>query len=450
MTHTHLLKSLFLCCCLLFYRTWGNAQQLQDLSTISDAPSLAAWFKKAKEAQKAAGLYQAAYRYVFIDSALYRGLKVYEVTLYEQELKMTIGNDQAAGLQRLIGQARQQYGNALVQKESYSSMSFEARTADENFLLTVEAENETAIRKKTTARLERTFKQVADYAYPRLSKTIQPDANGIFYYLETDTYNTNLQIHVNGIPVADKGSSALILNPFILSAADGLSVTILVNPGTDEMGMPEQVIGKRSYFAATLYAGTMQNGTLKPLKAYPLCEGYKGYVTDTLMEDGHEVHSSYMGNPKYGTSSITCTYQLQPKINYTLEGWRNGTDLRTETGLKEQVIALYEKLSRAILDKDAREFDDLLILQGKERATSTYNATPGQLVEDWEAWMELFAYTNITRIEKDFDLIFSNDGKLVYAVPKTQLHMLRAIGKNRAAGFSFYMYKSGKELKFIR
>ncbi|MBZ4191781.1 hypothetical protein [Niabella beijingensis] len=450
MMHTYLLKSLWISCCFLFYTVTANTQQLPDLSVINDAPTLAAYFKKAKAEQTAAKSYQAQYAYIFLDSALYKGMKVYEITLYEQELKLTIGKNQSLKLRGLIEQAKKQYGNLLTRKESYSGISFEAKTAEENFHLSIEAESETAIGKNTSAQLERRFKQSAAYAYPLLSKTIPSDTSGLIYYLQLDTDNTTVSVRVNGVPVTIASEASLILNPFILSAADGLSINIEVKPGVDEQGIPEKVIGKRSYFSATLYAGKIRQGELKAQEEYPLCEGYKGYVTDTLMEDGREVHSSYMGNPKYGSPSITCGYQLKTKTGYKQEGWSNGTDLRTEKELKEQVLALYGKLSQAILNKDASGFNDLLIKKEEERVRSIYNMNPSRLVEDWEAWMGLFEYTNITRIEKDFDLEFSDDGKLVYARPRTQRHMLRAIGKNQAGGFSFYMYKSGKELKFIR
>jgi len=66
--------------------------------------------------------------------------------------------------------------------------------------------------------------------------------------------------------------------------------------------------------------------------------------------------------------------------------------------------------------------------------------------------MKAMDKTNIIKVAPDFDLQISEDRKLIYAVPTMQSHMLRAIGKETAIGFSQYMYedKTSNELKFIR
>jgi hypothetical protein len=77
---------------------------------------------------------------------------------------------------------------------------------------------------------------------------------------------------------------------------------------------------------------------------------------------------------------------------------------------------------------------------------------PGLYTDQWEHWLDMFEYEHTLKIETDFDLSFSDDGKLVFATPNKQSDMLRAIGMKQAEGFTFYICEDNNthQLKFIR
>lgn len=89
---------------------------------------------------------------------------------------------------------------------------------------------------------------------------------------------------------------------------------------------------------------------------------------------------------------------------------------------------------------------------GQEDAISYYNQKPARFTDEWTKWMDMLETTNVIKIESDFDIDISEDGKLIYARPKTQKDMLRAIGKEKVTGFTHYIYmdQNTGELKFIR
>ncbi|MCH5717974.1 hypothetical protein [Niabella hibiscisoli] len=218
----------------------------------------------------------------------------------------------------------------------------------------------------------------------------------------------------------------------------------------DENGQPYTSIQKRSFATAELKKGIFKNGIFDLIEAREVCK-FKEYVTDTI-NDGDVRYSSYPGTYQYGGKQLTAAYDFVADVSYQTEGWSNGKDLRQDKNLRQKITALYEKLGKIIGARDAAALSAIMYATGKEKAEADYNQKTGATTDQWTLWMDMFKATNVVKIEKDFDVEISGDGKLIYAIPKNQKDMLRAIGKNTATGFTLYMYedKNNNELKFIR
>jgi hypothetical protein len=159
-----------------------------------------------------------------------------------------------------------------------------------------------------------------------------------------------------------------------------------------------------------------------------------------------------LGTSQYGGKKLEAKTNFIADVSYNTKGWKDGNDLRNDKQLKEKIATLYQKLAVAIKNKDTATLSNLFLQMGEEQMVYEYGQTAGKLIDMWERWLMAFDNTNVLKVETDFDIEVSEDGKLICAMPNTQNHMLRAIGKKTAIGFTHFMYedKATNELKFIR
>jgi len=148
--------------------------------------------------------------------------------------------------------------------------------------------------------------------------------------------------------------------------------------------------------------------------------------------------------------SLNLTFNCN--IPYDLIGWKNGKDLRKDTLLKKKISTVYEKVGRAILNKDEQAISDLFYLSDFETRQSTYDTSYTISLEYWEFWLKTFDNTYKYSVAQDFNIEYNEDGRLIYVFPKEKSDMLVVTGKNFSRSFDFFLYqpKNSNELKIIR
>lgn len=432
----------------------GYTQNLPDISAIHSLSAL----KNTKEQlvkDKKDNFHTS--HYTLLDSALWQGILVQDVALYEQRIEMKITKGVLNGSRKAARFLQSTYKDEVTEEGSWFSRSYLVNTNAVSINLEMDIEKDDSVKSNTPSKITITYKPVYQEAYPNISAKLVKDPDGIFYFLDMTYYNNNMEVWLDGISIYNNvgkhrymNERSINLNPFLLGK-DNVNLKVLITPGMDEEGKPFSTIQKRSYAAATLKKGIFKNGDFTILEEKPFCN-YNEYVTDTIKENGDTRYSSYPGTYHYGGKQLESNYSFIAGIGYTNKGWKDGNDLRNDKRLKEKVSALYEKLAHIINTKDAAALSQLFYEKGMELAVAGYNQDAGTPNDQWTRWMDMLDYTNIVKVETEFDLELSADGKLAYAKPRVQADMLRAVGKGKAEGFSLFMYedKNTNELKFIR
>ncbi|WP_162817835.1 hypothetical protein U0035_19470 [Niabella yanshanensis] len=430
-----------------------QAQPGKDLFSIRSLKQLSVW-RDSLNATHNTGDFNPGYAQ--LSQALWNGIPVHEVRFENNELKMEVLAKTPGGAKRMIQVVQEQYGDVVKKKEAWSGTVYSANTPEINIELSVDADKDKPLTANTGAELTMSFKPVYEEPYPNIAKKIIPQPNGMFYFLSLDYYENNVQVYLNDICIYNAlGRSRHInereinLNPFILGR-ENIKLKVLITPGHDEKGQPYASIQKSSFATAELRKGFFKNEVFELVEAREVCK-FKEYVTDTI-NDGEVRYSSYTGTSQYGGRQLSAAYDFIVDVSYQTDGWANGKDLRQDKNLKQKVTALYEKLAKIIEARDAAALSAIMYGAGKEDAEANYNQKAALITDRWTQWMDMLAKTNVVKIEKDFDLEISGDGKLIYAIPRNQKDMLRAIGKNTVTGFTLYMFedKNDDQLKFIR
>ncbi len=430
-----------------------KAQPVTDLSSIRSLKQFSAFKDSLNGGKNTNGLYSG---YAQLEQALWNGIRVNDVRLVNDDLKMEVLKNTVDGTKKMIRVLQEQYKDVLKKEEGWSGTVYSVNTPEMRIALNVEAGEDRPLSANTGSELQISFKQVYEELYPNIGKTMVTQPNGVFYFLSLDYYENNVQVYLNDICVYNGlghfrniHEREVNLNPFILGK-EHTRLKILITPGLDEKGKPYASIQKRSFATAELRQGVFRNGVFELVEAHEVCK-FKEYVTDTI-NDGDVRYSSYPGTYQYGGKQLSAIYDFTADVSYRTNGWNDGKDMRQDKQLKQKVTALYEKLGKIIESRDAAGLGAIMYMVGKEEAEANYNQKAAAFTDRWTQWMDMFATTNLIKIEEEFDLEISGDGKLIYAIPKNQKDMLRAIGKNTATGFTFYMYedKNINELKFIR
>jgi len=441
----------------MIFLIYSNAVYAQrtELGTLKDHQSLKTFYKEKKQEEK--DTYRALWRYIMIDSATWNSIPVKDISVFEDHIELTADEKKDFASARLLQHIRQQHKDAVSTEAGYSNTSYTVNNNDMKLKLKVEAVEDDSIGRHTASQLRIYFKEQYTQPLANISSNVPPDPQGKFYYLDLNTFNVNTEVWLNGINIYNLegryryiNNELPVLNRYLLGK-EPVHLKVIIKPGYNEDGSRMSAITKEAYCMAKLCKGVLVQGTLQCLEEKPFCN-FMEYVTDTTFEDGRELHYTYRGNTQYGKARLECSLDFTPDVAYRLEGWRNGSDLRTDTKLKERIIALYQRLADAIRNKDEVLLSQLLYRREEEIIKSTYNMLCTPSADTWKAWMEMLGYTNSLKIEQDFGLAFSEDGKLVMAQPKSQPDMLRAIGKQKAEGFTLFMYedKNTRELQFIR
>ncbi len=144
-------------------------------------------------------------------------------------------------------------------------------------------------------------------------------------------------------------------------------------------------------------------------------------------------------------------FSFNSKIPYQLEGWSNGEDLRKVKDLEQKVIALYNKLGKAFLEKDMATLNDLFIQKEFEVMQTTYNNDYEINRYNWEKYLETALETYRYTVSNEFKIEINANGRLIYTYPDLS-DMLILTGKGVSENFNYFLYmpKGSNELKIIR
>jgi len=143
---------------------------------------------------------------------------------------------------------------------------------------------------------------------------------------------------------------------------------------------------------------------------------------------------------------------FNPQLPELVKGWTNGADLRKDPTLKEKIIKLYEQIATAILANDASQINAMFYDYRFETHQAIFDDDFSTSREFWEFLLELQAKAHSFHIEKDFEIEFNANGRLIIALPKKKSDMLIFTGKRFSKTMNYFMYqpKGSTDLKIIR
>jgi len=438
--------ALSILCSFLCTVAFSQTFDLSDIHTLEEYNT----FKNRKDVVEALGGF-----YHYLEDVTWNEIALGHVILYDSKMWIKLDYSVENNTIKCIDFLKSVYKDKLKISGGWSTSYFSYEDKNCNLKLTVDSSKE-SIDKESRGELTISFKEQYDVPLAQISNAFDENfRSGKLYYVDINHFGTDCELLLNGVLVAQYSSrqrrieeNSILLNPFII---DGniQNLSIKITPGEDENGEIPETIRKNSYFTAKLVEK-------KPFaedesELHTLCD-YFEYVTDTIVEDGSSRYYSYPGTYQYGKKMLSCNHQFTPEINYNVTGWENGVDLRENKDLKNEITALYRELANAIESNNEKKVSDLLYQVYDETVSACYNSVGDRTETRWKEWLPFFRHAYKYDIADKFDLIFSQDGKLVYANSSGQQDMLRVIGKQIATGFSFYMYKdkSTKQLKFIR
>lgn len=436
---------------LCFFLTTTFYAQTFDLSGIHSLEEYQAFLKREDVATALGGLSYLE------NNVIWNKIALRHAIFDDSEMSLKLNSSVENNAIKCINFLKSTYGDKLSMRTGWIDTSYSFENKYYTLKLMVEDSVE-SINENSQGELTISFKQQYTIPLAQISNTLDENSKtGKLYFVEINHFNTDYELLLNGIPVTKytgrhryMEGSRVLLNPFILDEKPQ-QLSIKITPGEDENGNMPDAITKDSYFSASLIEEEPFTFTQKEISKEALCN-YSEYVTDTIVENGQTRYSSYLGTYQYGRKSLSCDTVFVPVINYKAAGWKNGEDLRKEKELKNKINALYQELANAFKTKNEQKISDLLYQTYEETAVSCYNSCDNRTETLWESWLPLIHHSYRYNVANDFDLVFSEDGKLVYAQPLNQSGMLRVIGKKKAIGFNFYIYKdaSSHQLKFIR
>ncbi|WP_117879648.1 hypothetical protein [Aureibaculum luteum] len=153
-----------------------------------------------------------------------------------------------------------------------------------------------------------------------------------------------------------------------------------------------------------------------------------------------------------GNEPVVFQFKFDSKLPYYPEAWKNGVDLRKDEKLPIKIIALYEKLGKAVLENDEIAINDLLYKREYEIQQLDFDT---KIETTRKLWTEIITLNEPAKnysVSEDFSMTYYADGKLVYIQPENNLDMLIFNGKTIDTQMSYMLYqpKGSKELKIIR
>ena len=249
------------------------------------------------------------------------------------------------------------------------------------------------------------------------------------YKLIIDSQKCEVNVYINGIEIKPTyGTKNYDLNNYITDKVS--SIKIIANPGY--ISYPENgIISKRKVQRfreySNLSAMIIEEHATDSIKA----------LENTLLE---------------GNEPVVFQFKFDSKLPYYPEAWKNGVDLRKDEKLSIKIIALYEKLGKAVLENDENAINDLLYKREYEIQQLDFDTKIETTRKLWKEIITLNEPAKNYSVSEGFNMTYYADGKLVYIHPKNNSDMLIFNGKTIDTQMSYMLYQpeGSDELKIIR
>ncbi len=159
-----------------------------------------------------------------------------------------------------------------------------------------------------------------------------------------------------------------------------------------------------------------------------------------------------------GIEPLEFKLDFDSTLPYYPKAWSKGKDLRNESDLKEKIIALYDKLGKAILSNDQKVINEILYQQHFE-VQQIENDNSNQTARDnWENILTIQKKSTRYEVNKDFEIEFGANGKVVITKIKDYTDMLQFSGDNfernlnygRISLNMYYQPESSDDLLIVR
>lgn len=242
------------------------------------------------------------------------------------------------------------------------------------------------------------------------------------YELKIDAYGCAYDVIVNDV-ILDESSTE---NEFLLNGVitqQESSIQLIVKPLSDSNGATSKIFIDQSYFSAAV----IDYGTGETVAT----------IDRTMVK---------------GNSPVPFTLDFNAALPYYPEAWTNGDDLSNDVNLKDKVIAFYDKLGKALLEKDEKAISDSFYQYHFETQQLNYDTNFETGKDKWEALVSVQDMSYKYTVANDFRIEYNAGGKLIYTYPKDKTDMLIFTGKGYDYTMNFFLYqpKGSNELKLIR
>lgn len=371
----------------------------------------------------------------------YGGISLLSAEIYNNRISLKVDTSEYAA-KKMLEKIDSQKGIGIL-TTSFSDRNFKWDEEYQDSALHIyfkDGKNLVSMGANDAATFSVTFKNRYESPLANIHHKIEPsEEKPPVYVLNIDSNSTFYSVSINGVNLVSQSNYSndedlspfvfssyfsendFILNPFILGE-NMQTITIDIAP-TKDLNNKAPSFSASASFGAKLYDKT------------------SGKTIDIL-------ETMHLENKKATTFNL----ELNPNLPVYTSGWKDGVDLREIPDLKEKVIAVFNALGNAIINQDEKAYSDLLYAYRYEKQQSLFITDFKIARENWESDSEMLSRTYKHTLSKNFDLKFSDDGKLVYAVPNDQFNMLFLTGKKYSNDFNFFLYlpKDGTDLKIIR
>ena len=307
--------------------------------------------------------------------------------------------------------------------DTYSNnIEFEWKDEIENKKLEIKLVNGkhlAAFGDKDYAELTINYKPTYTIPLANLHKEIKTFENQPKYILNIRAYDCLYDIILNGIIITESTNiTEFNLNNYI--TGPNSSIKIIVKPSKNE---GSKKFNEQAYFSATI-----------------------------INKSNNEPVQEIVRTALNGSNSIVFNAEFNSTLPYYPIAWTDGVNLINDKNLKDKVIALYDKLGKAILAKDKQAINDIFYQKDFEMQQLDFDTNFETARNEWEAYLAIQTSSYKYTLANDFEIEFNDGGKLIYTYAKDKSDMIIFTGKGYNATFNHYLYqpKGSNELKIIR
>ncbi|MBJ2174819.1 hypothetical protein JBL43_11265 [Aureibaculum sp. A20] len=272
---------------------------------------------------------------------------------------------------------------------------------------------------KDYAELTINYKPIYTIPLANIHKEIKTFDNQAKYVLNTRSYDCVYDIIVNDIIITESSNETEFnLNNYIVGPDS--SIKIIVKPRQKDGA---KAFNEQAYFTAAI-----------------------------VNNENEEIIEAIEKTALKGSTPIVFQTDFNSTLPYYPKAWTDGADLRNDERLKDKVIALYDKLGKAMLAKDEQALNDIFYQKDFEMQQLDFDTNFEPARSEWETYLSVQLYCYKYTVANDFDIEFNSGGKLIYTYAKDKSDMIIFTGKGHDFTLNHYLYqpKGSNELKIIR